>query len=490
MTTLKDVLPHLITCYKSIDIRTLSINHEGRFINIATKITFSMDEVAKDTKPFHKEEGVLNVITDCLHIDEYRRIKTELANGGKLKINGTEIDYLWDLDIDNFNGRFSEHTNNENAWPIFICDKDYSYISDANNPNSRITQQITNLFATLNTSHKQALLRFGHDFVYKLIKKEIKINNFETSPRLVVVLPVYARMENNKIKLTPDGKKLVIFLSHHKNVKPLLLLGEYTGGIFGSTVINNFGSKIPIKDNLISETEIEQDIELADIKECRLALDLKHIEIGESINKDQNISIRDLILKSNFYPSPLYTALSLFMPKDELGKIIENPSKSHGKNMDVEDVFEEGVAKLLNVGGMPTVWLGKYEKLYAENGNNDIGSADLLSYLPEAGMLFVISCKTRISNNKPNLLSDIINTAGKVARHINNKIYKVKPMVITNSEAGPLKKDGQENGVIVWDKKDLTRIIDTVKLSQLSKKDIHTGKVKITDTDAEDWSPW
>jgi len=476
MTTLKDVLQHLMPCYKSIDIGTLAINHDNQFINIATKMTFSMDEPVTNTLPDQKEHGAFRLIKCQLPINEYQRIKTELATNGKLMICNTEIDFLWDLDIENSpNDSFYASSGHGSTWPVFMSHPN-TYIGRPDNP--RISDPIRNIFATLdiNQEYKRVLPDFGYGYIKHLIQNELEIR-FEGSPQIDIVVPIYAKITDTKIT---QERKLNITINYHKDVSSLFLLGWYANDTRGINS-GNFSEKIDKSESekLILEKTITKTISSEDQKELNLYLELRYAEFTNPIYEEYH-SVQELLLASKVYPSPLYTALSLFMPDDELLKVIEKPEasklyKDNGKKKEFErwgasDVFEESVCKLLNAGGMSTIWLNKYEYFIEKNREGQpLGSVDLLSYDSKNRILCVISCK--LATPEKNYIDKIDEASQLIKARIDNEICDVRPVLVVNTKPIEAESVAEKADVIVVNSDGLKELFKLVKTRQITVKD-------------------
>jgi len=126
--------------------------------------------------------------------------------------------------------------------------------------------------------------------------------------------------------------------------------------------------------------------------------------------------------------------------------------------------FESAVSWLLEILGFLTMKLNSESKGELFNdGQRDIGSADILAYDPLRKRSLVVDCTVGIADTAT--LQRISNLAGELVPHIGD----CDPVLVSFVSAELSKKDAKASGVILLDHSDLESIVSLVRLGRFQK---------------------
>ncbi len=440
-------LDRLGSCYKTIEVKILAFKKGDSFTNITARILFSMDEATEERQS--EEHNNLHLFTMRFPFTKWDAIRNELEEGifrvgkdivithNKLKVENLSIDHV---------------ASKCAPWPELAFE---SY--------SKMAVDISEV--------ERGVKGFGYPHLASL--RNYRFGHYwgpHNEEIIKIVAPIYAKIES--VKLSKDGVPEAV-VSAHGELCPLNLTMELLGRN-NMPLCESVHRELQHDQEAISELDIT--LEKIDItkEEASLKISLIQPDIGEEINYSYR-GIEELILENGLTPAPLMAALDLFMNKKELIACLENPetSRMHGKKARSQDVFEETVSKVLALFGFPSVHLGAYEVLNEKDSAKNSGSADVLSYDGKTGTLFVISCKSGITDK--NAVDQILNTANKVMSRINNDILNVLPTIFTSTEAVLIKEEASKFGVLVIDMLLMRRLLDVAQIREVTLDDMDLG---------------
>ena len=447
--TLNEILTNLSNCYKTIDIRTLAVFNEV-WKNVVTRISFSIDEEKEDVK-FDKR-GELILVKAKLPFQKWSEIK-EQFKGAQLKFippinkeldpSGTypkvEIQLRRVIDLEDVVCYLSPQLE----WPGFRL---------------LITEVLQ---SQLIDKSERACVKYGYSNLKDFVKYELGLElNFHPQSQFIeAVAPVHAKIGD--VRLTKDHLAVKIF--NHCGLQPLYLTIEYNEKYFKRMEVPQ------IKDTI---NEIDMRLPYPDldkVSDYNLNLELIHDELG--LIHSHSVNICELVNKSGIVATPLFSALSNFLPNNALLEDLINPGKVI-KSGRPQDVFESAICNFLSAAGFSTIALGKNENIKLGSGNI-IGSADALAYDRVTGTLLVISCKTAIPNKS--VIDQINSTSEQIKLRLPNLIYKficVVPIIFTNQIAHAQKDEAKKFGVIVVDKPSLENLYKLAQVRSLDYSDL------------------
>ena len=452
MVGIKEIKEQLSGCYSSIEFCSLAIMGD-ELTNIATMIKFSNASILGDEIEVSGERR-LKLIKGKLNFSSLDKILDDISKG-KLKIGEWQIKFIKNIDIPNI--RFNLDSWNYGEWPVL------RYFDSQN------TVQLDS------DSIKKECVEFGHTDIQNLVKYEVGNPTNENWCFFQLVAPIYSKIGEVKI----DQGKLLVKVVHNREIHPLMLTVEFVAFDSNKGVIQRYRvPDIAQKDNKMTETEKLFDMpKFENLEKASIDIKLLHRELGDIAREYK--SLRETVLDSEILLPPLFLALSLFKPKDRLYDMVIDPGSIEKKDVKKDDrpqvIFENAVCELLSAGGIPSIRLGEYENLLAKNGNVK-GSADIISYDTKNGILFVISCKTKMPDK--NSVDSIFSTSQLVSSHLKKEIWgfgqiiEIRPIIITSQKSPALKEEAIKYGVRIIDSTALEELFKIVKIRRFTASDM------------------
>lgn len=192
---------------------------------------------------------------------------------------------------------------------------------------------------------------------------------------------------------TRNGKefKLKLRAEAHPAIEDVACTIRRTGGPYGSDVLQQqsvikLSRSAEAKNFALWLGEILLPVERDD----QVTLEILSSKVGKLFHIN---NIRPFNLLPIEQTNPLWVALRLFCPPEEIGQLLQEPHKVKTELTNITNtarLFEVSVQWLLSVLGFRAIWLHKYERL--KDANMDFGTVDCLAYKEDEDLLLLVNC--------------------------------------------------------------------------------------------------
>ncbi len=178
-------------------------------------------------------------------------------------------------------------------------------------------------------------------------------------------------------------------------------------------------------------------------------------------------SLREIVISAGIVTNPLPKLLDYFMSPKDLEK---NALQSHATGKENVDSFENVVHIILTLGGIPNIWLGKYENLKNPKTGVIYGTVDILAYDSETTTVLVISCKRSSPESKS--IDSISSTAKNLAEQFGDSKIQFIPIIVLGAPSPSFAREAARAGVRTVQPETLALWIKSTRTGNLSLESI------------------
>lgn len=448
---LSEILPHLQPTYKSIELDIACTLYGGKWFNILTIVKFTYENYEIANQRISKEDVFVKLSNNQrfrmykknLPLSSLEKILENFHKGVKI-IDGTEIEYGYEVNLENFDLHFYDYSpiSSDNVWSAF-----HTYHTD----NSANRQTLNKTFDSL----KSEVIICGED-VYDAIQNMFHVDiRGESNKDIILVMPFFAKIE----EMEPQGRKITFTARYHKNLKDLVL--QYRKEDGGNPKIATYEQPSNIKDEnddfKIWSINVDDLTGQTDNVRCSAFLFYKPLNIGtRSVGKSiSQISAEQKLLDSN----PFAKIFDRFCKIEKFEQLLTNPTDVKMSNFVLGSAynFERMVQWLFTLHGFRAIWLGQDFQTIKDEQNRDDGSADLICYNEEKKTLAVVSCKTgSIGDDAINLVK---NLAEKFIKDFEGSQITVLPILVSSKQYHLKKEKETKHTIRIIDVDDLKTIV-------------------------------
>lgn len=200
----------------------------------------------------------------------------------------------------------------------------------------------------------------------------------------VRLLPTEATRNSKEFKLRLRAEA-------HPAIEDVACTIRRTGGPYGTDALQQqsvikLTRSTEAKNPALWSGEIQLPVERDD----QVTLEILSKKVGKLFHIN---NIRPFNLLPIEQTNPLWVALRLFCPPEEIGQLLQEPHKVKTELTNITNtarLFEVSVQWLLSVLGFRAIWLHKYERF--KDANMDFGTVDCLAYKEDEDLLLLVNC--------------------------------------------------------------------------------------------------
>jgi hypothetical protein len=429
--SLNDILGSVSTTYKSVDIRTISVNVSSKWYNLVTVVRFS-DAGVDDFTQRIQEEWSKHESVDS---DELKIGRTSLPiaqldsmvhafEEGTLSFYGYPVTLERSVKLRESMGYITRSGNFvDSEWPSFEGNESWS--PDNTNQQLIATAQKLRYFA-----HDQNLWRHIETRGYTSFKDVMHVfldSRAGAEPSycsdVFVSAPVFARIQSASIE--PAGEKLTVpFRAHPALVSSMRIHGAAVDRHNKSERLS-FAVQAEIEEG---EWKAEASYRSRDT-EGRIDARIVHEKLGEIYS--YGWTVRELVPRHEL--SPLWHVLRRFCSPDKLEKLLREPASLPDDQGKPQRLFEQHVAWLLACYSFATIVLGGHEHLYQPGTKIRRGSLDVVAFHSGSRILLLASCT--LNPPKEEDYSNLLNLRALLLEEIEGDVTFTTSMAIFTAAA-------------------------------------------------------
>lgn len=458
--TISDFLHVFEGVYETIDVRAAVIRDKEQWLLVALSAHVRMVSSATAEQEFQAtaqrfgavESPVFCIVQQCFPIAETKQLFEQIAKGdlvlGCLKIQLSDPCDLLSLTA---SVRIDYQNMPVSRWPRIERHRQIT-----KNPSSR---QLLLTDTDILRDTEMAGYEYPHVAVKTLLDIDFSQSNEPGGAWIACDIPV--RLLPPEVTRPGKEVQLKLHAEAHPAIQDVPCTIRRRSGGHGSNLLQQAVIELTCTGHGKTPASWSGGIQLACEHEDQVTLEI----LSRKVGKLYAIEIRPFELLPVAQTNPLWAALQIFCPADEVRLLLQEPHKAKGELKNITNaarLFEVSVQWLLSVLGFRAVWLHNYERL-KDAKKLDGGTIDCIAYKENEDLLLLVSCSLAAPdpselNRQEDLMTRISN------RLFLNSRVKVRAALFTTShrpEAGPENTRG--SAVRVFFKEDIDQLLQMAK---------------------------
>ncbi len=447
--------------YQTIDLRAALIKNEEqwRIVNMIIRIKLASEDVIRQAYQKHTKGRAIDtdkfkIIQRCLLFSDFEHLLVGISEG---LIELDELRIVFDplKQIAELSGYLKFFMKSENKpaildWPILRVSRSLS----SQNPYYGTLQKDADILRHVEIA--------GFQNVDLAIKNMLGVEDYTASSiNLTLDLDVPSRVDSIAAsKKDYNDATFKVNASTHSALTDIMC-NVYT---WRSSADKKFMQSLLLQkgrlvDNIQEWTGTFAINDTLDERE-RVEFQLLYKPLGHLIAQDYHVNE----LFNMEVRNPLFAALSLFCPDDQLNSLLISPKrKLIAVSKKSEKLYEVSIQWLLTCLGFRTVWLHKFEKLIIDN--HLYGTVDCLAYHDRKNILLFINCTLAAPSDKE------LASYREVQRYFEENVFRNTAVrlhsVVFTDAASPsmlINKDALDFDIVrICYREDTSRLLELVK---------------------------